>query len=413
MTDRIVDSAASVRLGIVEGDLTVGRNARIAAESGKKVIVTGAARFEAPVTVECDFECQSLDVQGRGYGPGGDVTFLGDLSVRGRADVDASVSAQKVTAEDLDVAGHLESGPLTSKRIRVGGHLTAKGDIKADTVDVGGHMKIQGIIESKDLRVGGHAEFEGGTITGEIKVRGHFKPSKKLDFGKIEVFGSLTLPAGSTGQKLSAQGKVEFQGNATCKELEVNGVARVRGDCSSESVEVKGKLDVRGDLEVASRLRVYGSADAEGAIECGELGVLGKTKAQSITARTRAEIAGEVDTKAGLKAESVLVGRGSNVAGPLIGNEVEIGGDADFGNMWGLPWWRSAIGRATRVDDVHGKTVRIGPFSRAERIFGDFVELREGARAYQVTYTKELKLSSRYHLHDPPVKVEKLPEPPL
>jgi cytoskeletal protein CcmA (bactofilin family) len=414
MADQVVKAGASTRLARVDGDLKVGRNARISAQSGGKVVVTGAAHFVGPVLIECDIECGSLEVEGRGYGPSGDVTIRGSLTVHGRADIDATAKVEgAISTEDLDVAGHLESGPIVSKKIRVGGHLTTKGDVKTGTLDVGGHMRVHGRVDVTDLRVGGHAEFEGGAISGEIKVRGHFKPSSRLDFGEIQVFGTLTLPAGSTGQKLFALGKVEFEGDADCRLLEISGSARVCGDCASENVEVKGKLDVGGSLRVAERLRIYGNTKAGGEVACGELGVLGKAEARSVTVVGKADIAGEVETRAGLKARSVFVGRGSKVVGPLVGDEIEVGKDADFGSVWGLPWWRSMVGQTTTVEDLHGGIVRLGQRSSAKRIFGKVVELKQGSMAHEVVYTEELRLPSDYFLREPPTKVEKLPDPPL
>ncbi len=124
-------------------------------------------------------------------------------------------------------------------------------------------------------------------------------------------------------------------------------------------------------------------------------------------------MAGEVKTTAGLKAKSVQVGRGSKVTGPIVGEEVEVGRETDFGSMWGLPWWRSAIGSVTTVGDVYGQSVRVCQRSSAKRVYGDVVELQDGAVVQQVTYTKGLKLPGKYSLHEPPVKTARLPAPPL
>jgi len=414
MADCEVRAGTTATLGTVEGELRAGRNVTIRARSGGRVVVTGGAIFEGAVAIGCGFECGSMRVEGRGYGPGGDVTVRGDLTVHERADINASTRIDgDVRADDLDVGGHFRSRSLTSRRARVGGHMTVQDALRAESVDVGGHAKVGGEVDLVNLRVGGHAEIGGGKITGEIKVRGHLRTSKELSFGELEVFGTLRLPAGSGGRRLKAIGTVEFEGDARCDELDVSGTARVRGDLAAQSIEVRGRLSVSGSIMVAKKLRVYGTTDATRAIECDTLGVLGKLSAQRVTAAGHVDIAGEVDTAAGLKAESVLVGRGSRVAGPLVGGEIEVGRETDFGSMWGLPWWRSAVGGTTRVEDLHGATVRIGSNSSAGRVFGEVVELREGAAARQVMYTKDLKLSGGHHLHEPPVKAERLPDPPL
>ncbi|MGA2663472.1 MAG: polymer-forming cytoskeletal protein [Nitrososphaerales archaeon] len=413
MTDCEVRAGTTATLGTVEGELRAGRNVTIRAQSGGRVVVTGGATFEGAAAIGCDFECRSMRVEGRGYGPGGDVAVRGDLTVHERADINASTRvAGDVRADDLDVGGHFRSRSLTARRARVGGHMTVEGALKAESVDVGGHAKVGGAVDLVNLRVGGHAEIGGGKITGEIKVRGHLRTSKELSFGEVEVFGSLRLPAGSGGHRLKAIGTVEFEGDARCDELEVSGTARVRGDLAAESIEVRGRLSVSGSIRVVKKLRVYGTVDATGAIQCETLGVLGRLTAEHVTAAGHVDIAGEVNTAAGLKAGSVLVGRSSRVTGPLVGGEVEVGRETDFGSMWGLPWWRSAVGGTTRVEDLYGTTVRIWPNSSVGRVFGEVVELREGTVARRITYTSDLKLSGG-RVHDPPVKAEKLPDPPL
>jgi len=414
MSDYVVKAGATARLGTVEGELRVGRNAKITAESNRKVVVTKGAYFEGPVTIDCDFECQSMRVEGRGFGPGGDVAIHGSLTVLGNADIDASAAVTgTVQAGGLDVGGHFRSGQLTTKRLRVGGHLETVGKLEADEVDVGGHMTVPNEVKIVNLRVGGHARVGGGSISGTITVRGHFSTTKKLAFGRLQVFGNMLLPAGSSGEHLSALGKVEFEGDTSCKELEITGLAKARGDCSAENVDVKGKLDVSGSLCVTKRLQVWGMADIGRAVECETLGVGGKLTAKSVLATDRAEVAGEVKTNRGLKARSVVVGKASKVVGPIIAEKTDVGSDADLGSIWGLPWWQGALGRLTSVEDIHGGMVRLGGYSRAKHIYGETVVMEEGSMADWVVYTEEVRLPQKYFLAKPPVKTGKLPDPPF
>lgn len=125
--------------------------------------------------------------------------------------------------------------------------------------------------------------------------------------------------------------------------------------------------------------------------------------------------AGEARTARGLKAKSVLVGKGSRVRGPIVAEQVQIGSQMDFGSIWGLPWWRGTLGRMAAVEDVYGGEVKVENHSRAKRIFGEKVVLEEGSMADQVIYTKEVKLPlhKRYFLEKPPMKTEKLPDSPI
>jgi len=412
MPETIVRAGTRAKLGTVDGDLGVGRNAIISAEFGRKVAVTGDAHFEGPVTINCDFECKTMRVEGRGFGPGGDVVINGNLTVQEGADIDASATVKgTVHAAVMDVGGHLTSESLSTKRLRVGGHLKAKGKLEAEEVDVGGHMTIVDEVAITNLRVGGHAEVGGGHISGETRVRGHLSTTRKLSFGRLQVFGNMVLPAGSSGDSLSAMGKVEFVGDSSCKELEVTGTTKARGDLTTEKVEVKGTLEVSGTFH-SSRLQVWGTAVVGGPLECEDLAVGGKIEAESVTASDRVNIVGQARTK-GLRSKTVVVGKGSKVVGPIIADSVEVGSEADLGSMWGLPWWRGTFGSMTTVEDVYGKEVRIGTQSKARRVFGETITMEEGSMADEVFYTKEVNLPRKFFVAKQPVKTAKLPEPPF
>jgi len=416
MSDFLVKSGSTARLGRIDGELKVGRNVTIMAESGSKVVVTEGAFFEGPVRIDCDFECQSMRVEGRGYGPGGDVVVRGNLTVHGTADLNATVKVEgTVMSDDLDVGGHLESKSLTSERVRVGGHMRIKGTLEARTVDVGGHMTVLGGINATDLRVGGHAEVGGGAITGEIKVRGHFRTTKRLAYGRLQVFGNTAFPAGCTGDSLTALGRVEFDGDTACEALDVKGSALVRGNCTTENAEVNGKLNVRGSL-TANKLEVFGATELKGRLSCETLRVSGRLVAERVLVNAQAEIVGEVITTNGMKGKTVLIGTGSRVSGPLVGDEIDVGKQVDLGSSaWAKVWpgtW-STIGRMTRVDDVYGRVVKVWRYSSAKKVFAESVELGTDGYVDKIVYTKDLKLPSRYRVGEEATKTTRLPDPPL
>ena len=409
MADQFVRARSTAKLGRVDGELSVGRGTTIKAESGK-IIVAGRAYFDGEVTIDGDFECQSIRVEGKGFGPGGDVRINGSLTVEGSADIDASARVSgSVKAGSLDVAGHFRSGMLKTDRLRVGGHLETRGSLDANEVDVGGHMTVLDEVKILNLRVGGHAKIGGGSVKGDVRVRGHFGTTKKVAFGRLETYGNVALPSGSTGERLTVLGRIEFEGDSFCKDLEVTGTAKARGNLSAENVNVKGNLFASGNLQVSKRFQVWGEAGISGALTCETLGVGGKLAADSISASNRADITGEVRAGRGLKSATVVVGRGSKVAGPIFAESVEVGSEADFGSVWGLPWWRGALGSLTTVEDVHGGSVKLGSHSRAGHIFGRMVEVEEGAAAEEVVYTDQVKLPGRHSLSNPPRKVEELP----
>ena len=415
MPEQFVEAGSTARLGSVSGDLRVGRSATIMAESGNKVTVAGAANFEGAVTIACDFECGSVRVEGRGFGPGpahGNVTVKGSLLVHGDLEIDASADISGgVTAEGVDVGGHLESGGISAKGVRVGGHMKTRGPLKAGDVDVGGHMSVDEQVDIANLNVGGHAEIGGGTIKGNVRVRGHIKTSAALTYGALQVYGHLVLPAGSSGDRLHALGKVEFEGDTRCKVVEVNGTARADGDFTADSMKVNGKLDVKGSLNISEKFEVFGSADAKDRVECGTLMVGGKLAAEKIDTSGRAEVGGEVRTARGLKARDVVVGTGSRISGPIVGESVEVG-KGPITSAWTALASLHNLGRMTRVEDVYGKDVRIDRYSRAGRVFTETVRMQSGSMADEVIFTKEADISEGVHLEKPPRKADRLPDAP-
>ena len=409
-----MNAGTTARLGRVEGDLRVGRGATISAESGDRVVVTGTAYIEGPADIDCNFECGRMRVEGKGFGPSGNVVVKGELLAQGELEIDASAEVRgTITAESIDVGGHLESLGATSKGVRVGGHMKIKGSVKAEDVDVGGHMTVDGNVDIANLRVGGHAEIGGGSIKGDIKVRGHFRTFGKLSYGTIQVYGHLTLPAGSEGESLTAHGKVDFEGDAFCKVLEVNGVANAKGDLATDSLKVNGKLDVRGSLKAEEKIEVFGSAETKGKVECGTFLAGGRMVANSVIASGKVDVGGEIWTSRGLKAKEITVGAGSRVNGPVVGEIVEVGKGMVFGGFWANVSTMHTLGRLTRVDDVYGKEVRVEKYSQAKRIFGETIRMQAGSMADEANYTKEADISEGVHLEKPPKKVDRLPEPPL
>jgi len=413
MSDYIVAAGSTARLGRVEGALRAGRNSRIVAESGRRVVVTEGAYLEGPVSIECDFECKSMRVEGKGFGPSGNVEVRGSLLVHGDLEIDASAEVGgEISAERVDVGGHLKTKSITSKGVRVGGHLETRGSLKAEDVDVGGHMNVGELVDISNLRVGGHVEVGGGTIKGDVKVRGRFRAASTLAYGSIQVYGSLVLPRGSRGDKLRALGKVEFEGDGFCKEIEINGTAKARGDLGAEKLQVNGKLEVQGSLKVSEKLEVFGSAEAKKTVECGGLGIWGRLAAERIVASGRAEVGGETWVPHGLMAKDLAVGTGSRVNGPIVADAVEVGVGLQPVGLWAqISSWRT-MGRMTRVDDVYARDVRVDRYSQVKRVYAETIRMQSGSAAAEVNFTKEADISEGVHLEKPSRKTDSLPIPP-
>jgi len=409
LVDVKVPHGASVRLGRIEGRLEVAQGATIMASEGNLVVVTGQARFAGNAVVDCDLECESLTVERSGR-----LTVSGDLTVHARVDVSNSIEVKgTMKAEDIDVGGRINAKSVSCRRMRVGGTAEVSESLEAELVEVGGKIEARGTLDVKDLTVGGKAEIGGGKITGTINVGGRFESSSKLEFGEIQVYGVGSLAAGSKGRRIVASGKLDARGDLQCDQIEIAGVASVSGDCKSVLVEVKGRLRVAGSLTTSDRLDVFGAMEVGDTFNGESLKVNGKFSADKALVGKDAEIYGSVETRKGLKAESVYIRSGTRCAGPIIGQTVEVGGSGPGVNafFWGQRLRLQAS--TSQVEDVYAVRVVVGPGSRAGRIFADTVELGSGCDVEEVTHVGELKMADHVRVTRRVNKVDELKEPPL
>ncbi|MDA4135474.1 MAG: hypothetical protein OK449_00570 [Thaumarchaeota archaeon] len=409
MGDVSVPRGASARLGRVEGGLDVAQGATIRAAEGNLVVVTGEARFGGSATVDCDLECESLTVERSGK-----LVVSGNLTVHAKLDVSNAIEVKgTMKAEDVDVGGRVNARSVSCKRMRVGGTAEISESLQAELVEVGGKIEARGKLDVKELRVGGKAEIGGGAITGTINVGGKFESSSRLDFGELQVYGVGSLAAGSKGRSITAAGKLEAKGDLECDQIEIAGVASVSGDCKAVRVEVKGKLDVAGSLSTSDRLDVYGATAVGDGFSGESLRVSGKFSAKKALVTNEAEVFGSVETQDGLKAKSVLVRSGTRCAGPIIGENVEVGESGPGVSAFVLGQRLRFQTSTSRVQDVYASRVVIGPGSRAGRIFAETVQLGSGCDVDEVTYVSKLTVDGHVKIARPVRKVDKLKDPPF
>ena len=410
-----VESGSTAKLDRVDGELRVGRGARVTAAKGKAVTVTGGARFDGGAEVDCDFECDSL------WAESGTIKVIGDLRVRKGIDVAHTAQVDgEIRAEQVDVGGRLTAGSVVcEKSVRVGGTVEVRQGLEADTVDVGGVVTVRGLVKLRDLEVGGKAEVGGGSISGRTRVGGIFESRGPLDFGDMQVYGKCTLPAGCKGEKISTFGKLSVNGKISCMDIEAGGLADVDGDCSAGKVKINGRLNVTGSLSVEAAVENYGLGEVGGEFRAAELNANGKLRAKRIVLVERADVSGEVETREGMKAKLIIVGSGSKCRGVLVGGRVELG-EGRFGLAdWSANWVGQAInmrlvGRETRVEDVYADEVVLAPYTRCGKVFAKKVEVGEGCVVDQLSYTEEVTGDTRRaHFTREPQKVDKLPPFPL
>ncbi|MDG6904267.1 MAG: hypothetical protein JRN20_00620 [Nitrososphaerota archaeon] len=148
MTEHNVSAHSVVTLENVEGNLRVGRNARLESHSGK-ITVTGNMYFEGGADVNCSLECDMLRVDHFGV-----VRIAGDLTVHSELDIIHSIEVSgAVNAGAITGEGKIHSDSIMAKKIRANGLMEVKTKLIAEQAVLTGEADIAGRIEvSKGLK---------------------------------------------------------------------------------------------------------------------------------------------------------------------------------------------------------------------------------------------------------------------
>jgi cytoskeletal protein CcmA (bactofilin family) len=159
--DLRIERGATAKLDPVDGDLRVGKGARISPAKGNLLVVSGQASFEGDARVDSSFQCGSLIVE-----RWGELKVAGDLTVSNGIDVSNSIDVKgALKAKAIDVGGRLRARSASCEgNLRAGGVVEVEGALEADLVDVGGKV-VAGRVKLKDLKVGG-----------KVEVRKHLRP---------------------------------------------------------------------------------------------------------------------------------------------------------------------------------------------------------------------------------------------
>ena len=186
MSNNEVPPHGTTRLDRVDGDLRVGRRARLESSSGK-ITVTGGVYFEGGADVNCSLECEKLRVDHFGV-----VRISGDLVVHSELDIIHSIEVSGSTSAGTVIGeGKIRSNSLTAKKIRANGVMEVKTNLVAEeSIEVTGKLDAPGHVKLHDFAITGKASIGTGEILGNIDVRGTFEARSKIEFGEMRVFGS-------------------------------------------------------------------------------------------------------------------------------------------------------------------------------------------------------------------------------
>ena len=214
MSDITVKPGSITRLGRVDGGLKVGNNAKIEAADGKLVVVSQGARFQGPAEVNCDFECEALEVGHRGLQP---VRINGNLIVHRKLEIGGTVEVSgAITAGEIIAVGKLKaqsircgalstpgnariSGSLVCDAVEIGKATEVKGDLRAGTLDVIGELHLQGTLEVSDsVVVYGSADISKTVRSESLKIGGQFRAARAEVVDEVDLAGEAWTAQGLT-----------------------------------------------------------------------------------------------------------------------------------------------------------------------------------------------------------------------
>ena len=205
---------STTRLGRVDGELQIGNNARIDAADGKRVVVSQGARFQGSAEVNCDFECEALEVGHRGLQP---VRINGNLIVHRKLEISETVEVSgAITAGEIIATGKLKaqsircgalstpgnariSGSLVCDAVEIGKTTEVKGDLRAGTLDVIGELLLWGTLEVSDsMVVYGSADISKTVRSESLKIGGQFRAARAEVVDEVDLAGEAWTAQGLT-----------------------------------------------------------------------------------------------------------------------------------------------------------------------------------------------------------------------
>lgn len=399
-----VPSRAKQKLSVVEGDLTIGRDAVIEGSGTPPVVkVLGSVYCEGRNIFEGSLEAEVFEGE---Y----DVWIHGNLTVRrsieledGHLEVNGNVTAGRVDigsalyidgdlhVEEVDIGGSLRVyGQVDSKEIDVGGSFEAKGRVKAERVDVGGNVSIESEVAITKVDVGGTVSVGGGRI-GDVDVGGSFESSGALEFGQIDVGGAVRLAGNSKGGDIGVGGSLKADRELEFGSIEVGGKVEIKGSGKGVEMEVGGRVEIDGRLEISRGLEVGGKIEAHDEIVAENIEVGGVLSAKKATAKERIEVGGLIETVQGIFASLIEIGSHGKIRGPAEADQIIVGRDA-------------------HVETIRGRKIHMKRGATAENIYGEDITIENGSRINgEIKYTKKLETEGNVSFAKEPQKVTTLP----
>ena len=244
MSNINVIRGSTVRLGRVEGELTVGNNAKIEASSNdeKLVVVSKGAYFEGSAEVNCSFESETLKLGYRGRQP---LRINGNLRVRKKLEIGESIEVLGIIeAEEIDVIGKIRARSIKCERFNALGNARVIGNLDCDVMETSKVTKIQGNCVAKTVGVNGELRLQGTLESAEsVVIYGSADVSQVIKSPTLKIGGKFRALRAEVGSEISLTGEAETAQGLLGNTVIIATGSKCRGPIVGDRVEV-GKSGV-------------------------------------------------------------------------------------------------------------------------------------------------------------------------
>lgn len=246
-------------LGQVEGELTIGYNAKIESSNAGIVSVSHGAYFEGSAQLNCNFECETLEVGHRGQEP---LMIAGNLTVHKKLKIGKSIDvAGMIQAKEIDLVGkiHAQSikcdrfstlgnasvtGNLDCREMEINKTTKVQGNCVAKTVEVNGHLHVQGTLEAEQsVVIYGSADVSQVVKSPSLKIGGKFRALRAEISGEIALEGEAESNQGLLGNTVVIATGSKCVGPIVASRIEVGKsgavIADWRGSWAGQSLKLR------------------------------------------------------------------------------------------------------------------------------------------------------------------------------
>lgn len=180
---------------------------------------------------------QNIIIDGYGKFSGGEYD---EITINGAARCE-----EPVVCLHMHINGWLSAERITVEKLSVDGHLSADGEISAESTNINGMTSVSGNMRSDLLDVDGNLTVNGNLNAGDTKIDGRLKCTGITTTAAFDCDGISTLENG-----------------LFAKSVDVDGMLTVTGNIEAESIRAGGKLSSTAQI-CADQIRLYGMVSAD------------------------------------------------------------------------------------------------------------------------------------------------------